>query len=77
MIQSLPVFDFKFLSEKEINSFNLDSISGNSSTGYILECNLEYCKELHDLHSVYPLFVLYVFIMSRTSLRVNPHSTVA
>ena len=27
----------------------------NSSVGYILECDLEYCKELHDSHSDYPL----------------------
>ena len=51
MIQSLPVSDFKFL----ISRFNLDSISENSGAGYILECDLEYCKELHDLHSDYPL----------------------
>ena len=55
MIQPLPVSDFKFLSEKKINRFDLDSISENSSTGYILECDLKYCKELHDLHSDYPL----------------------
>ena len=55
MIQSLPASDFKFLSEKEINRFNLDSIDENSGTGYILECDLEYCKELHDLHSDYSL----------------------
>ena len=55
MIQSLPVSDFKFLSEKEINKFDLNSINENSSVGYILECYLEYCKELHDLHSDYPL----------------------
>ena len=55
MIQSLPVSDFKFLSEKEINRFDLDSIDENSETGYILECNLEYCKELYDRHSDYPL----------------------
>ena len=55
MIQSLPVSDFKFLSEKEINKFDLDSIDKSSSIGYILECDLDYCKELHDLHNDYPL----------------------
>ena len=55
MIQSLPVNNFKFLSEKEINKFNLNSISENSSIGFILVVDFEYCKELHDLHSDYPL----------------------
>ena len=27
----------------------------NSKTGYILEVDLEYCKELHDVHNDYPL----------------------
>ena len=55
MIQPLPVSDFKFLTIKEINKFNLDSISENSEIGYILEVNLKYPKELHDLHSDCPL----------------------
>ena len=55
MIQSLPACDFKWLNKKEINDFVLDSIDENSSIGYILECDLEYCKELHDLHNDYPL----------------------
>ena len=55
MIQPLPVSDFKFLSEKEINRFNLYSIDENNSIAYILECDLEYCKKLHDSHNDYPL----------------------
>ena len=55
IVQPLPVNDFKFLSEKEINSFDLNSTDENSSVGYILECDLDYCKELHNSHSDYPL----------------------
>ena len=55
MTQPLPVSDFKFLSEKEIDRFKLVSIDENSSIGYILECDLGYCKKLHDSHNVYPL----------------------
>ena len=45
MIQPLPVSDFKFLTKKEINKFNLDPVSENSEIDYILEVDLEYCKE--------------------------------
>ena len=55
MIQDLPFCCFKFLSEKEVNDFNLDSIGSSSVVEYILEFNLEHCKELHDSHSDYPL----------------------
>ena len=42
MIQPLPISDSDFLTEKEINKFNLNSISENSGIGYILECDLKY-----------------------------------
>ena len=51
----LPYGGFKCLSEKEINDFNLDSFAENSPIEYILEVDLEYCKELHNLHIDYPL----------------------
>ena len=51
----LPYGGFKFLSQEEIKVFNLDSIPENSPIGKILEVDLEYCKELHDLHNDYPL----------------------
>ena len=55
MIQDLPYSGFKWLSNKEINDFDLNSVSENSPIGYILEIDLEYCKELHDSHNDYPL----------------------
>ena len=55
MIQDLPYGEFKFLNKKEIKVFSLDSIPENSLIGYILEVDLEYCKEFHDLHNDYPL----------------------
>ena len=35
--------------------FDVDSIPDISLIRYILEVDLEYCKELHDLHNDYPL----------------------
>ena len=55
MSQSLPYGEFDWLTEKEINEFCLDSVSENSPIGYILEVDLEYPDELHDLHNDYPL----------------------
>ena len=56
MIQDLPYGGFKFLPQKEIDNFDQNSISENNPIGYILEVDLEYCTEIHDLHSDYPLF---------------------
>ena len=42
MINYLPYDEFEFLTKKEINKFDLDSISENNSIGYILEVDLKY-----------------------------------
>ena len=55
MIQPLPVSDFKFLTQKEINKFDLNPISENSEIGYILECDLKYPEGSYDLHNDYTL----------------------
>ena len=55
MTQYLPYGKFKWLSKTEINKFNLNLIKENSSDGYILEVDLEYPSELHNLHNDYPL----------------------
>ena len=45
----------KWLNKKDINRFDVDSIGGNSSIGYILEVDLNYYDKLHELHNDYPL----------------------
>ena len=44
---------FKWL--KNVNGFDVNSVSEKSSIGYILEIDLEYPGELHLLHNDYPL----------------------
>ena len=46
--QYLPCSGFKWLNQKEISDFCLNSISENSSIGYLLEVDLEHPSELHD-----------------------------
>ena len=53
MGQNLPCWKFKWF--KNIEKSDLKSISQNSSTGYILEVELEYPDELHYLHNDHPL----------------------
>ena len=52
---SLPVGDFRFLTDEEIRTFDVHSVPADSSTGFILEINLRYPESLHDLHNAYPL----------------------
>ena len=55
MSQYLQYSGFKWLNQKEISDFCLNSIGENSSIGYILEVDLEYPSESHELHNDYPL----------------------
>ena len=55
MRQYLPISNFKWV--KNINKIEqkLMKIENNSSTGYVIEVDLEYPQELHDIHNDYPL----------------------
>jgi len=55
MSMSLPTGGFRFLTSKEIEKFNVADISADSERGYIIECDLHYPPELHDMHNDYPL----------------------
>ena len=55
MSQYLPTGGFKWLTEKQINKINLDQYNEDSNKGLLIEVDLEYPKELHDLHNDYPL----------------------
>ena len=49
----LPYGRFKWL--KNVDGFDVNSISEKSPIGYFLEVDLEYSDELHELHNDYPL----------------------
>ena len=53
MSQYHPYWKFKWL--KNIDKFDVNSISENSSIGYIIEVDLEYHGELHYLNNDYSL----------------------
>ena len=53
MSEYLPYGGFEWL--KNVDGFDVNSISEKSEIGYFLEVDLEYPDELHKLHNDYPL----------------------
>ena len=54
MSQYLPYANFKWVKNIDKIKQRLMGIQKDSSTGYILELDLEYPQELHDIHNDYP-----------------------
>ena len=55
MRQYLLYSQFKWLNQKEIDNFDVNSIGENIPMRYILEVGLEYLDELLELHNDYLL----------------------
>ena len=55
MSQNLPQCEFDWTTESEYNSIDWKTIDTESNIGYILEVDLEYPSNLHDLHKHFPL----------------------
>jgi len=55
MSQFLPVGGFQWLKEEEVAQFNVEGVGESDDVGYILECDLLYPEDTHDLHNDYPL----------------------
>ena len=55
MSQYLPISAFTWVKNMNKIEQKLMRIKSNSLTGYILEVDLEYPKELNDIHDDYPL----------------------
>ena len=55
MSQYLPNGSIKWLSDEELNKIDLGKYKEDSREGLVLEADLEYPKDLHELHNDYPL----------------------
>ena len=55
MSQKLPYKNFRWVKEKKFAGLSPLHIEADDDTGYILQVDLEYPKELHELHNDYPL----------------------
>ena len=53
--QYLPTGQFKWLTKDQLRKGDLADYQENSDEGVILEVDLDYPEELHDLHNDYPL----------------------
>lgn len=53
--QCLPTGGFKWLNQKKIGKINLGTYTADSKKGLILEVDLQYPSNLHNLHNDYPL----------------------
>ena len=71
MIQPLPYKNFRWLTQSEIENFNILETTPNSPVGYILEIDLLYPKELHILHDDLPMAPQHLNI---TYNMLSPHA---
>jgi len=71
MSRPLAVGNFRWLSEGEIEHFDVFTVPDNGDTGYVIECDLHYPDNLHDLHNDFPLAAEKGVI---TAEMLSPHS---
>ena len=55
MNQNLPCSDFEWIDGNELSKIDWQNINTETNVGYIIEIDLIYPKELHDLHKDFPL----------------------
>ena len=55
MSQYLPTGNFRWMKDKEINKIDLGKYKADGKKGLIHEVDLEYLRELHNLHNDYPV----------------------
>ena len=55
MLGNLPTGDYKFLTDGDVDSFDVNNTGVNGDRGFVLQVDLEYPIELHDNHNDFPL----------------------
>jgi hypothetical protein len=55
MSEPLPVGEFRFLDDVEVQNFDLLAVAPDAEVGYIIECDMTYPSELHESHNDYPM----------------------
>ena len=55
MFQKLPEKEFDWMTEQQLENFDVSSIPDDADTGYILKVDLEYPAAFHDIHSNLPI----------------------
>ena len=55
MSQKLPYKNFRWMDEAVLDDLVPTQLDAEGDTGYMLQVDLEYPKDLHDLHNDYPL----------------------
>ena len=55
MSQHLPTGNFRWMTDKKISKIDLGKYKTDGKKGLILEVDLEYPQELHNLHNDYPV----------------------
>jgi hypothetical protein len=71
MSRPLPHRDFRWLDEEAVSNFNVEQAADEGDTGYILEVDLDYPSDLHDLHNDYPMAPEQVSIPNRV---ISPYT---
>ena len=56
MSQYLPTGGFRWMTQKQIDKIDLAKYKEDSEKGLIMEVDLEYPEELHNLHNDYPCY---------------------
>ena len=57
MINNLPTYGFKWKKEEDFTTKKIDELVKKDKTGYLLELDLEYPRELHENHNELPFLV--------------------